>query len=133
MQYDANGIINPDKMVEMACNLVNPFIADFVLDGQAESQQRVMKDVTDDLAKIHGGVAVPARPNGGDFAMQLIQQYTQQPDIAQELQQNEAFAERLQNYYQQYQFQAQQAQNAVTGRVGAPPAQMGEVSTQGMA
>lgn len=132
MQFDRNGVINTDKMVKMACNLINPFISDYILDGQQESQQRVMKEVTDDLAKIHGGVEVPARPNGGDFAMQLIQQYTQQPDIAQQLQENEAFASRLNNYYQQYAFQAQQAQNAVIGRIGAPPASMGEVQTQGM-
>jgi hypothetical protein len=66
------------------------------------------------------------------MAMQVIQQYTQQPDIAEELQTNEAFAERLQNYYGQYQFAAQQAENAVVGRVGTAPAQMGEITTQGM-
>lgn len=132
MQYDKNGRINPDRLIEIAAASVNPFLADYILEPSEESQQRVLKEVTDDLAKIHGGIAVPARPNGGEMAMQVIQQYTQQPDIAEELQTNEAFAERLQNYYGQYQFAAQQAENAVVGRVGTAPAQMGEINTQGM-
>jgi len=132
MQYDRNGRINPDRLIEIAAASINPFLADYVLEPAEESQQRVMKEVTDDLAKIHAGVAVPARPNAGGMAIELIQQYTQQPDIAQQLRENESFAERLQQYYGQYEFQAQQAQNAQTGKIGTPPAQMGDVQTQGM-
>jgi hypothetical protein len=65
--------------------------------------------------------------------LQVVQQYTQQPDVMQRLQQDEAFQTRLQKYVQQYQFQLQQAQNAEIGRIGTAPAQMGGVQTQGMA
>jgi hypothetical protein len=64
--------------------------------------------------------------------MQAIQQYAQQPDIAQRLEQDEAFSARLEKYAGQYTFQMQQAQNAQIGRVGTTPAQMGEIQTQGM-
>ena len=56
----------------------------------------------------------------------------QQPDVGKRLQEDEAFAQRLQKYNAQYQFVIQQAENAQIGRVGTAPAQMGEVQTQGM-
>jgi hypothetical protein len=64
--------------------------------------------------------------------MQVIQQYVQQPDVSQRMQSDESFSARLQKYVQQYQQQIAQAQNAVIGRLGTPPAQMGEIQTQSM-
>ena len=75
---------------------------------------------------------MPARPSGAQIAMQVIQQYAQQPDVAQRLQTDEAFAARLQKYMGQYTFQMQQAQNAQIGRVGTAPAEMGNIQTQGL-
>ena len=91
-----------------------------------------MKDVTDDLSKIYSGIEMPARPTGGQIALQVIQQYASQPDIAQRLQSDQAFANRLQKYQGQYQFQMQQMQNAQIGRIGTNPAQMGQMQTQQM-
>jgi len=48
------------------------------------------------------------------------------------LQDDEAFAARLQKYAQQYTFQMQQAQNAQIGKMGAAPAQMGGTPTGAM-
>ena len=56
--------------------------------------------------------------------------FCKQPDVAQRLQTDQAFAGRLQKYIGQYTFQMQQAQNAQIGRVGTAPAQMGEIDTQ---
>jgi hypothetical protein len=64
--------------------------------------------------------------------MQVLQQYSQQPDVMQRLQQDKAFAARFQKYAQQYQFQMQQAQNAQIGRIGTAPAEMGGMQTQSM-
>ena len=77
-------------------------------------------------------VVLPARPAGAQIALQVVEQYAQQPDVAQRLQTDEAFAARLQKYIGQYTFQMQQAQNAEIGRVGTAPAQMGEIQTQNM-
>jgi len=97
-----------------------------------QGQQQIVKFVTDDLTKIFAGIEMPARPNGAQIALQVIQQYAAQPDVAQRLQQDEVFAARLQKYAAQYTFQMQQAQNAQIGRVGTQPAAMGGIQTQGM-
>ena len=107
-------------------------MADAVLQPIESAQQQIVEQVTDDLAKIFAGIEVPARPAGAQIAMQVIQQYTQQPDIAQRAAADEAFSGRLQKYVGQYTFQMQQAQNAQIGRIGTAPAQMGEVNTQSM-
>jgi len=132
VQLDRNGIMDVNKLLEFAASSINPIFADYVLQPVEEAQQKVAKNVTDDLAKIFSGIEVPAQPNGAQIAMQMVQAYVQQPDIAARAQQDEAFAGRLQKYAGQYQFQLQQAQNAEIGRLGTAPAQMGGVTTQGM-
>jgi hypothetical protein len=92
----------------------------------------MMKSVTDDLAKLYAGIEVPAQANGAQIAMQIIQSYVQQPDVADRAQNDEAFGQRLQKYASQYQFMQQQAQNAEIGKIGTAPAQMGGTQTQGM-
>ena len=129
-QLDRSGRIDINSLLDAAAFNVDPVLADSILQPIEASQQQMVKQVTDDLSKIHAGIEMPARPNGAQIAMQIIQQYTQQPDIAEELQENEMFAQRLQKYAGQYQFMMQQAQNADIGRVGTAPAQMGDINTQ---
>lgn len=131
-QLNANGRMNVDNLLDIAAASIDPIMADAVLQPVESAQQQVVKDVTDDLTKIFSGIEMPARPAGAQIALQVIQQYTQQPDIAQRLQQDEAFAARMEKYAGQYTFQMQQAQNAQIGRVGTAPAQMGDIQTQGM-
>ena len=133
IQLDRNGRIDVDKLLELLSAQINPFIADYILQPAEVAQDKMLKDVSDDLAKIYAGIEVPARPNGAEFAMQLVQAYAQQPDVMQRLQSDEAFAERIQKYAGQYQMMQMQAQNAVTGRIGTAPAQVGGMETQGMA
>jgi hypothetical protein len=132
LQFDRNGRIDVNKMLEFIAASINPAFADYILQPAEEAQEKAVKDITDDLSKIYAGIEVPARPNGAQVAMQLVQAYIQQPDVAQRAQQDQAFAERLQKYAGQYQFQMQQAQNAEIGRLGTQPADMGGVSTQNM-
>jgi len=132
LQLDRNGRINVDNLLTLIAGSVDPVLADGVLEPVEVAQEKLLKDITDDLSKIYAGIEVPARPSGAQAALQVIQQYSQQQDIQQRLQEDEAFAARLQKYAGQYQFAIQQAQNAQIGRVGTAPAQMGEVQTQGM-
>jgi hypothetical protein len=132
LQFDRNGRLDTDKLLEFSAQAINPMFADYVLQPAEEAQQKVMKDVTDDLSKIYAGIEVPARPNGAQIAMQMLQAYVQQPDVAQRAQNDEAFGQRLQKYAEQYQFQMQQMQNAQIGRIGTAPAEMGGMQTQGM-
>jgi ribosomal protein S8 len=131
-QLDRSGRINIDALLDAAANSIDPVLADRVLQPTEAAQEQVVKQVTDDLAKIFAGIEMPARPNGAQIALTVIQQYASQPDVAQRLQSDEAFAARLEKYAGQYTFQMQQAQNAQIGRVGTEPAQMGDINTQSM-
>ena len=132
VQLDRNGIMDVNKLLEFTASSINPIFADYVLQPAEEAQQKVAKNVTDDLAKIFAGIEVPAQPNGAQMAMQMIQAYVQQPDVAARAQQDEAFAARLQKYASQYEFMMQQAQNAEIGRIGTQGANMGGINTQNM-
>jgi hypothetical protein len=132
VQLDRNGIMDVNKLLEFTASSINPIFADYVLQPAEEAQQKVMKNVTDDLAKIFAGIEVPAQPNGAQIAMQLVQAYVQQPDVAQRAQSDEAFATRLQKYMEAYQFQLQQMENAEIGKIGVRPAQMGGIDLQNM-
>lgn len=132
MQFDTSGRMDKGKFMEYIAMSIDPAFADYILLPQEENQQKLAKEVTNDLTKIFSGIEVPAQPNGAQFAMQMLQAYVQQPDIAQRAQSDEAFAARLQKYAEQYQFQLSQAQNAQIGRIGTAPAQVGGIQTQGM-
>jgi hypothetical protein len=132
LQLDRNGRINVDNLVTLIAGSVDPVLADSVLQPVEAAQQQILKDITDDLSKIYAGIEMPARPNGAQAAIQIIQQYLQQPDIAQRMQSDQAFAQRIQKYMGQYQFSMQQAENAQIGKIGTAPAQMGEMQTQQM-
>ncbi len=132
LQLDRNGRINVDNLLTLIAGSVDPVLADGVLEPAEVAQEKLLKDITDDLSKIYAGIEVPARPSGAQAALQVVQQYSQQPDVQKRLQEDEAFATRLQKYAGQYQFAVQQAQNAQIGRVGTEPAQMGQMQTQGM-
>ena len=132
VQFDRNGRINVDALLDVMAGSIDPILADAVLQPAEQAQQQIVKQVTDDLSKIYAGIEVGARPNGAQIALQVIQQYVQQPDVMARLQQDEAFRARLTKYQQQYSFQIQQMQNAQIGRIGTAPAQMGGMQTQGM-
>lgn len=132
LQLDRNGRINVDNLLTLIAGSVDPVLADGILEPVEVAQEKLLKDITDDLSKIYAGIEVPARPSGAQAALQVIQQYSQQQDIQQRLQEDEAFAARLQKYAGQYQFAVQQAQNAQIGRIGTQPAQMGQMQTQDM-
>lgn len=133
MALDRNGRINVDNLLDALAGSVDPVLADAVMQPAEVAQDKLLKDVTDDLTKIHAGIEVPARPNGAQVALQLIQQYVQQPDIAQRLQTDQGFAARLQKYQQQYSFaQAQQINATQYGQYGTAAAAVGDVQTQGM-
>jgi hypothetical protein len=131
-QLNVNNRMNIDGLLDIAAASIDPVMADAVLQPAQDAQQEMVKNVTDDLTKIFAGIEMPARPQGAQIAMQVLQQYAQQPDIQQRLQQDEAFRGRMEKYQGQYTFQMQQAQNAQIGRVGTAPAQMGSVNTQNM-
>lgn len=123
-QMDRSGRINIDRLLDTVANAIDPVLADSILQPTEVAQDQIVKKVTDDLSKIYSGIEVNAQPNGAQIALQLIQQYAQQPDITQRIQTDKSFADRLEKYSSQYTFQLQQMQNAQIGRIGTQPAQM---------
>lgn len=131
-QLDRSGRINIDSLLDAAANNIDPVLADRILQPTEAAFEQVVNQVTDDLSKIFAGIEMPARPTGAQVAMQVIEQYVSQPDVAARLQSDESFRARIEKYVGQYTFQMQQSQNAQIGRVGTEPAQMGNISTQGV-
>jgi len=130
---DRNGRINVDALLDVAAQAIDPVLADTILQPAQVAAEQVTQFVTDDLSKIYSGMEMPARPNGGQVALQIIQQYASQPDISERLRSDEAFAARLQKYAGQYQFAQQQQVNATQyGQYGTAAASIGEVQTQGL-
>ena len=132
-QMDRNGRINMDALLDVAASSIDPVLADNILQPAQQASEQITRFVTDDLSKIYAGMEMPARPNGGQIAMQIISQYANQPDIAKRLQEDEAFAARLQKYAGQYQFAQQQQINATQyGQYGTSAASVGNVQTQNL-
>jgi len=119
---DTVGVIDVSKLLYMAGAMIDPGIADFVFQPVEAAQEKIVKAVTDDLAKLYSGVAVGAQPNGAQIAMQVIQAWLQEADIAERMQSDEAFNKRVMTYIEQYQMQIMQATNAQTGKLGTAPA-----------
>jgi ribosomal protein S8 len=130
LQYDRNGLFNIDNLLTGIASSIDPVLADGILQSPQVARDEIIRGVTDDLAKIFAGIEMPARSNGGQVAVQLVQQYSQQPDIAARLDSDPVFADRLQKYVGQYTFQMQQAENAQIGRIGTAPAEVGNINTQ---
>ena len=127
-QLNENGRINVDNLLDVAAASIDPVMADSIIQSVESSQKQVVDDVTEDLTRIFSGIEANARPAGAQIALQVIQGYVQQPDIAQRMQSDEAFKARIEKYAGQYTFQIQQNQNAQIGRMGTAPAQMGGMS-----
>jgi hypothetical protein len=131
VRLDRNGRINMDNLLTAVANTVDPILADSIMQEDQDASAEMQRQILDDLSKIFAGIEMPARPNGGQTAVQITQQYMQQPDIMQRMQTDQAFAQRLQKYLSQYTFQQQQLVNANEyGQLGTEAAQMGEMQTQ---
>jgi hypothetical protein len=130
LSIDKQGKVDVNSLLEVRGAAIDPVLADAILQPTEAGIEEITRQVTDDLSKIFAGIEVPARPQGAQIATQMIQQYASQPDIAQRIQEDEAFAERLKKYGDQYTFMLQQMQNAQIGRIGTEPASMGQVPTQ---
>lgn len=122
---DPNGALDRNAIVQYAAYQINPVLADTIIRPQQAAYDDVMADVSEDLAKIYGGIGLNARPSGDQVALQAIQTYLQQPDIAARYAQDEAFRTRIDVYRDGYAFMQAQRQNAVIGRIGATPAAFG--------
>lgn len=128
-QSDPTGTVDPSEVIRVVAQLTVPQFASRILRSAQASRADVLKKVSQDLSLIASGQSVGAQPNGGDIAIEYIQQYAQQEDIAQKLAEDPMFAQRLSAYLDQYTFQKQQQENAETGRLGTPPTDLQGINT----
>jgi hypothetical protein len=120
--FDDQGKIDKGEWLSVAMQAISPIFAQQLIKPSDESQRDFQRKVVDDLTRIRSGFEVNAQPQGAPMAIQVVQSWASQPDVMAELQGNEMFQGRLEKYVMQYVFQQQQQENAVTGRLGTPPA-----------
>jgi hypothetical protein len=123
LPLDRFGAVDLAKMVQFALGAVDPTMADMVLqDVETASQQQVTEE-QDILAKMVAGIEVPMEPGPGinyQLRAQTLQEAVQKnPELQQMIQARPILQQMIEARMQFLTFQAQQQQNAVTGRVGA--------------
>ena len=117
---DREGVIDWSALCTAFVSTIDPNIAERIIRPAQQGQQQIVQDEQQDLAQIFAGIPKNIKPGTPpQIGLQVIQQYLQQPDVQQRYQQDQPFRERLDARAKQYQFQMQQQQNAVIGRLGA--------------
>ena len=129
-QNDPSGLIDMDKANMWMLSGIDPMLGEMITTSPEAGSAKISKETTDDISKMAAGIPVGAPQNAAQARMQVVNDYVQSPTGQATLGQNVAFQELLGEYMKQLQFQMQQSQNAVIGRIGTAPAQMGQTSMQ---
>jgi hypothetical protein len=117
---DREGVVDWGALCTAFISSIDPNVAERIIRPAQQGQQQIVQDEQQDLAQIFAGIPKNIKPGTPpQLGLQVIQQYLQQPDVQQRYSQDQAFRERLDARAKQYQFQMQQQQNAVIGRLGA--------------
>ena len=124
--------VDYSKFLQAGLEMMDSSIAERVILPQQSATQQAVAQIQSDLAQIYGGIPHDLKPGTPpQLATQVLQQYTQQPDIVQRYQQDQGFKQRIDNYAKQIKFSGQQQQNAQIGRIGAAPAGTPQATTPG--
>lgn len=124
---DKNGVVDTEKLLAMVVEQTLPGAADKIIQPRETGVNKAIEEERSTIAELVAGVPPNVRPNDAhQVKLQVFQQWMSQPDIQDKLASDEALQERVQNYFQQRNFQMQQIQNAQIGRTGAAPTQFGQ-------
>jgi hypothetical protein len=122
---DSFGVIDRAGLVKYMMQAVDPNLAGILVRDIGEATQAEIEDEQVEFAKIAAGTE-PQLKEGGQNAevrLQTLQQIIQMnPAVQARYQQDEIFQKMLNARMQAFQFQLQQQQNAIIGRIGAQPA-----------
>jgi hypothetical protein len=116
MQADVEGVGNRREALNVLYRLNVPQFAPRIIQTEDQSNEEIQERVAKDLSNIMSRIGVNAVPQGATVALQFLQQWESQPDVAQILQTDMGIAERYAAYKEQYARQLQQQQNAQIGR-----------------
>ena len=127
---DKNGVVDTEKLLGMVVEQTLPGAADKIIQPRETGQARAVEEERATIAELVAGVPPNVKPNDAhQIKLQIFQQWMSQPDIQEKIAADEALQARVQNYFQQRNFQIQQIQNANIGRTGAQPTQFGQTGT----
>jgi hypothetical protein len=122
---DNMGVIDRAGLVKYMFQAIDPNLAGLLVQDIGAATQAEQEDEQVQFAKIAAGTE-PQLKEGGQNAqvrLQTLQQIIQSnPAVQQRYQQDEIFRSMIDARAQAFQFQLQQAQNAIIGRVGSQPA-----------
>lgn len=121
--FDKTGSVNTSRLLKRLLSMLFPDEIKSLVSNEEDSYRREVLETQSDLAAIYSAqpVNAPERCNA-QLRLQIVSQYAQTPSVAARMQADKDFADALANYAKQLQFQIQQSQNAVIGRIGATPA-----------
>lgn len=125
LPIDSFGIVDRATLVSYLMQAIDPNMASLLVRDIGAATQSEIEDEQSAFAKIAAGTEPPMKEGGqnAQVRLQTLQQIIQSnPAVSQRYQQDEIFRRMLDARMQAFQFQLQQAQNAVIGRVGAQPA-----------
>ena len=123
---DKNGVVDTEKLLSMVIEQALPGAADKIIQPRETAINKAVEEERSTIAELVAGVPPNVRPNDAhETKLQIFQQWMQQPDIQMRIQEDEALRGRVENYFQQRNFQIQQKQNAQIGRQGAQPTPFG--------
>jgi hypothetical protein len=134
---DSFGVIDRVGLIKYMFQAVDPNMASMLVQDIGAATQAEVEDEQSAFAKIAAGTEPPLKEGGqnAQVRLQTLQQIVQSnPAVQQRYQQDEIFRKMIDARAQAFQFQLQQQQNAVIGRVGAQPAlqQMNQEAQLGM-
>ena len=125
-QADRDGVVNWSALLHMELESEDPVIAETIIMPKEQATQQIIQKVKGDLQQIYSGIPTDFTPGTPpQLALQVIQTWMQQPDVAQRMQNDAPFQKRVETYAKEIQFQMMQQQNAVTGKLGQAPSPMG--------
>ncbi len=122
---DSFGVIDRAGLVKYMFQAVDPNLAGMLVQDIGKATQAEIEDEQGAFAKIAAGTEPPLKEGGqnAQVRLQTLQQIIQSnPAVQQRYAQDEIFKKMIDARAQAFQFQLQQQQNAVIGRVGSQPA-----------
>jgi hypothetical protein len=120
---DAAGVIDRAGLTEYAANALDPALAKRIVRPQGQVTQQEIEDEQDALSNIVSGIDPPVYTSGqnAELRLQVIQSTMQNQDYVNFIRANPLAMQRLDTRVKNLQFQIQQQQNAITGKIGVPP------------
>jgi hypothetical protein len=120
---DAAGVIDRAALTQYGANALDPSLARTIVRPQGQVTQQEIEDEQDALSNIVSGIDPPVYTSGqnAQLRLQVIQQTMQNQDYVNFIRANPLAMQRLDKRVQNLQFQIQQQQNAITGKIGVPP------------